>query len=83
MTKCVPVPGILENVAANNDYKPGFAAAMMLKDLQLSQDSAKSVHVETPLGSKATTIYQHFIEQGFGESDFSAIINLLAQEKER
>ncbi|KTD12011.1 3-hydroxyisobutyrate dehydrogenase [Legionella gratiana] len=82
MTKYAPVPGILENVPANNDYKPGFAAAMMLKDLLLSQDSARSVNLETPLGAKATQMYQHFIDQGLGESDFSAIIKLIAQGKE-
>ncbi|VEB39119.1 3-hydroxyisobutyrate dehydrogenase [Legionella sainthelensi] len=72
----------LENVPANNDYKPGFAATMMLKDLLLSQDSAHSVNLETPLGAKATQMYQHFIDQGLGESDFSAIIKLIAQGKE-
>ncbi|MBI2786738.1 MAG: 3-hydroxyisobutyrate dehydrogenase [Legionella longbeachae] len=82
MTKYTPVPGVLENVPANNDYKPGFAAAMMLKDLLLSQNTAQSVHVKTPLGSKATDIYQHLIDQGLGESDFSAIIKLIAQGKE-
>lgn len=82
MTKYVPVPGILDNVPANNDYKPGFAAAMMLKDLLLSQNTAQSVHVKTPLGSKATELYQHFINQGFGESDFSAIIKMIAKTEE-
>lgn len=82
MTKYVPVPGVLENVPANNEYKPGFAAAMMLKDLLLSQNSAQSVHVQTPLGAKATELYQHFIDQGLGELDFSAIIKLIARAKE-
>lgn len=82
MTKYVPVPGILENVPANNEYKPGFAAAMMLKDLLLSQNSALSVQVKTPLGAKATELYQHFIDQGLGELDFSAIIKLIAKAKE-
>lgn len=82
MTKYAPVPGVLENVPANNDYKPGFAAAMMLKDLLLSQDSAQSVNVKTPLGARATSIYQHFIDQGLGNADFSAIIKLISQGEE-
>ncbi|QLZ70653.1 3-hydroxyisobutyrate dehydrogenase [Legionella sp. PC1000] len=82
MTKYAPVAGVLENVPANNDYKPGFAAAMMLKDLLLSQESARSVNVNTPLGAKATAIYQHFIDQGRGNSDFSAIIKLISQGEE-
>lgn len=82
MTKYAPVAGILENVPANNEYQPGFAAGMMLKDLLLSQDSADAVHVHTPLAAKATALYQQFIDQGLGDADFSAIIKLIAQGKE-
>jgi 3-hydroxyisobutyrate dehydrogenase len=82
MSKYAPVPGVLENVPANNEYKPGFAAAMMLKDLILSQNSAQSVKVNTPLGAEATTIYQEFINQGLGDTDFSGIIKLIAQAEE-
>lgn len=82
MTKYAPVPGVLENVPANNEYQPGFAAAMMLKDLLLSQNAAESVHVETTLGAQSTALYQRFIDQGFGELDFSAIIQLINQAKE-
>jgi 3-hydroxyisobutyrate dehydrogenase len=82
MTQYVPVPGLLDNVPASNDYKPGFAAKMMLKDLLLSQESAHLAHVITPLGAHATKMYQHFINQGLGETDFSAIIKLLTQGDE-
>lgn len=82
VSKYIPVPGILENVPANNDYKPGFAAAMMLKDLLLSQAAADSVQLDTPLGAKTTELYQHFVDQGSGGSDFSAIIKLIAQPQE-
>jgi 3-hydroxyisobutyrate dehydrogenase len=82
MTHYAPVPGILNNVPANNEYKPGFTAAMMLKDLLLSQKSAQLVNMTTPLGSKATELYQRFIEQGLGDIDFSAIIKLINQDKE-
>lgn len=82
MTKYVPIPGILDNVPANNDYKPGFAASMMLKDLILSQKSAQLESIQTPLGAKSTAIYQDFIDHGFGDLDFSAIIKLIAESKE-
>ncbi|HAT3858376.1 TPA: 3-hydroxyisobutyrate dehydrogenase [Legionella pneumophila] len=82
MSKYVPVPGILENVPANNDYKPGFAANMMLKDLLLSQNTAQSVHIETPLGAKTTEIYQQFVDQGLGDIDFSAIIKHIGKTQE-
>jgi 3-hydroxyisobutyrate dehydrogenase len=77
MTKYVPVPGILENVPANNEYKPGFTAAMMLKDLNLSQHAAESVQVSTPLGARATALYEQLVELGLAEKDFSAIIKLI------
>ena len=82
MTKYVPVPGILDNVPANNDYKPGFAAAMMLKDLLLSQKAAHQAEVTTPLGAKATELYEDLVEQGFGDADFSVIIKLFAKTEE-
>lgn len=81
LSQYVPVADVLENVPANRDYKPGFAATMMLKDLLLSQQSAENVAVKTPLGAKTTEIYQHFIERGFGELDFSAIIKLIEQQE--
>lgn len=77
MSKYIPVPGVLDNVPANNDYKPGFAAAMMLKDLLLSQDAAQVTQVHTPLGAQATELYQQLVNQGWGEADFSAIIKLI------
>lgn len=78
--KYIPVPGILDNVPANNEYKPGFASAMMLKDLLLSQLSAKSAHVVTPLGAKTTELYQEFVNQGHEGLDFSAIIQMISHE---
>jgi 3-hydroxyisobutyrate dehydrogenase len=82
MSKYVPVPGVLEQVPANHDYQPGFAAAMMLKDLNLSQHAALNAKTPTPLGSAATKIYQQFIDEGKGQLDFSAIIKLLVNQCE-
>lgn len=78
MSKYAPVPGVLENVPANHDYQPGFAAAMMLKDLDLGQQVARTVAVDTPLGAKTTALYQQFIDQGCGALDFSGIIKQIA-----
>lgn len=77
MSHYVPVPGILDQVPANNDYKPGFTAAMMLKDLLLSQQAASQTQQATPLGEHAKALYQEFVNSGQGELDFSAIIKLL------
>ena len=77
MDHYVPVPGVLDNVPANNEYKPGFTVAMMLKDLYLSQRSAESMGVTTPIGQRATEMYQQCLNKGMGECDFSAIIKTL------
>ncbi|MBS0350808.1 MAG: 3-hydroxyisobutyrate dehydrogenase [Proteobacteria bacterium] len=72
-----PVPGVIENVPANNRYQPGFTAAMMLKDLKLSQEAAKLAHVATQMGAKATELYQQWIDHNYGQLDFSSIIQML------
>lgn len=82
MSKYAPLPGLLENTPANNHYKPGFAATMMLKDLLLGHEAAIAANIKLPLGDKTTTLYQEFIDKGHGELDFSAIITLLSKQKE-
>lgn len=77
LTSYCPVPGPVPASPANNEYKAGFAAALMLKDLLLSQDAAQSSGAQTPLGAHATEIYESFTQDGYGKMDFSAIINFL------
>jgi 3-hydroxyisobutyrate dehydrogenase len=77
LTTYCPVPGPVPASPANHDYEPGFAAALMLKDLKLSQAAAEDTGAATPLGAKAALLYQLFADEGFGAKDFSAIINLL------
>jgi 3-hydroxyisobutyrate dehydrogenase len=72
-----PVPGIIEASAANRDYQPGFAAAMMHKDLKLSQEAAAHVGAATPLGAAATSLYTLFVNGGRGGLDYSGIIKLI------
>ncbi|WP_133128576.1 3-hydroxyisobutyrate dehydrogenase [Legionella nagasakiensis] len=81
MSHYAPVPDVLENVPANRDYQPGFTAAMMLKDLRLSQKSAAVAGVHTPLGEHAMELYQQVNNNGMGELDFSAVIKLLTAEQ--
>ena len=81
MSKYVPVAGILDHVPANRDFKPGFAALMMLKDLKLSQEAAHSVDIQTPLGAQATALYQQLVDEGLGDLDFSAVIALMNPKK--
>jgi 3-hydroxyisobutyrate dehydrogenase len=77
LTTYCPVPGPVPNSPANRDYKPGFAAALMLKDLKLSQEAAQAAGAVTPLGAEATQLYALFNQQGQGGTDFSGIINFL------
>ncbi|CDZ47114.1 3-hydroxyisobutyrate dehydrogenase [Neorhizobium galegae] len=77
LTTYCPVPGPVPTSPANNDYKPGFAAALMLKDLTLSQEAAKQSGAATPLGAHAAELYAEFEKTGHGADDFSAIIQML------
>jgi 3-hydroxyisobutyrate dehydrogenase len=77
MTSYCPVPGPVPASPANRDYKAGFTAAMMLKDLKLAQTAARATHATTPLGAGAAAVYDRFVESGGSSVDFSGIIRYL------
>lgn len=77
LTTYCPVPGPVPTSPANRDYQPGFAAALMLKDLLLSQEASKSSGATTPLGQHAADLYKAFAAAGNDGKDFSGIINFL------
>ena len=77
LTTYCPVPGPVPTSPANNDYKPGFAAALMLKDLLLSQEAADASGATTALGKHAAELFQSFVAAGHGGTDFSGIINAI------
>ena len=75
MNAYCPAPGIGPKSPADNDYKPGFAAELMLKDLRLSQMAASSADADTPMGEIATKLYETFVETENGRGmDFSAML---------
>ncbi|GAB5375238.1 MAG: 3-hydroxyisobutyrate dehydrogenase [Acuticoccus sp.] len=74
LTSYCPVPGPLPASPANRDYEPGFAAAMMLKDLDLAAGAADATGVATPLGAEAAALYRAFCDAGGAGSDFSGIV---------
>ena len=74
LTSYCPVPGPVPASPANNGYKPGFASALMVKDLTLAQDAAKAAGAATPLGKHAQELYKEFDAAGNGGVDFSGII---------
>ena len=77
LTSYCPVPGPVPTSPANRDYKAGFTAAMMLKDLNLAQAAARSTRAATPLGAGAAAVYEQFVESEGGAMDFSGIIRFL------
>lgn len=75
MNAYCPAPGVGPKSPADNGYKPGFAAELMLKDLRLSQQAAGAVDADTPMGQLATLLYETFVEQENGRGmDFSAML---------
>lgn len=78
LTNYCPVPGPVPASPANRNYTPGFTAAMMVKDMTLSQNAASAYAAATPVGKRAAELYAEFVESGGGDKDFSAIITMLA-----
>ena len=75
-----PAPGIGPRSPADNGYKPGFAADLMLKDLNLSQKAAESAGAATEMGGHARDIYERFVNAEGGKGrDFSAILEKLSK----
>jgi len=77
-TNC-PVAGPVPTSPANNGFKPGFATALMNKDLHLAMDAVASTGSSAPLGSHAAEIYAEFIasDASHADQDFSAVIEML------
>jgi 3-hydroxyisobutyrate dehydrogenase len=75
MNAYCPAPGIGPQSPADNDYTPGFASELMVKDLGLSQQAAEAADADTPMGAQALELYRQFVdaEDGRGK-DFSAML---------
>lgn len=81
LTGYAPVPDLVPASPANRDYRPGFAAALMLKDLGLAQEGMQAAGVDSQVGGKALELYRRFVEaQGHGGLDFSGIIKQVRGE---
>jgi len=75
MNAYCPAPGVGPTSPADNGYKPGFAAELMLKDLRLSQQAAEASDADTPMGQLAAALYTSFVEEEGGRGmDFSAML---------
>ena len=80
MNAYCPAPGVGPTSPSDNNYEPGFSAALMLKDLKLSQQAAKSAGAKTPIGEKATELYNDFVEKEGGNIDFSGMLRALEEK---
>jgi 3-hydroxyisobutyrate dehydrogenase len=81
MTNHCPVPGPVPTSAANNGFKAGFAASLMVKDMMLSQEAAAGAGASTPLGALAAQLYRMHVSSGEGASDYSSVIKLIRGEE--
>jgi 3-hydroxyisobutyrate dehydrogenase len=80
LTTYCPSPGLVPTSPANRDYAPGFATALMLKDVKLSQAAAEAVDAPTPLAAHALTFYQALADAGEAGRDFSYVYPWLAAQ---
>ena len=79
LTNYCPVPGLVPTSPANNAFKPGFATALMAKDLTLAQAAAQGTGAETELGRHAAEMYARFAREGRAGMDFSGIITAIRE----
>ncbi len=77
MNTHLPIAGIIESSAANNNFKPGYAAKLILKDLLISQEMAKRVKIKTLMGLNALKLYKIFCKLDKKNLDYAAIIKVL------
>ncbi|HQT77805.1 MAG TPA: 3-hydroxyisobutyrate dehydrogenase, partial [Rhodopila sp.] len=75
-----PAPGTVPTAPSARDYAPGFMAALMVKDVKLSQAAADATGSPTPLAAKALSFYQQVVDAGDGAKDFSVVFRWLAQQ---
>jgi 3-hydroxyisobutyrate dehydrogenase len=72
---------VVATAPSNRDYAPGFMAALMLKDVKLSQAAADATGAPTPLAAHALSFYQAVVDAGDGAKDFSVVFRWLAEQK--
>jgi 3-hydroxyisobutyrate dehydrogenase len=77
LTTYCPWPGPVEAAPSNRGYEGGFLTALMLKDLKLAQDAAAKAGATTPMGAQAEALFAMFDGLGFGQKDFSAVLQLM------
>jgi 3-hydroxyisobutyrate dehydrogenase len=77
LTTYCPWPGPVEAAPSNRNYEGGFLTALMLKDLKLAQEAAAKAGASTPMGAGAEAMFALFDNLGYGQKDFSAVLQLM------
>ncbi|MEM7739597.1 MAG: 3-hydroxyisobutyrate dehydrogenase [Pseudomonadota bacterium] len=80
VTTYCPAPGPVPSAPSNNDYKPGFAVDLMLKDLRLASGAADAIGAPTQFGALARETYEQIAKDGYGGIDFSGVMKRLRGE---
>ena len=80
MTSYCPAPGPVPAAPSNNDYKPGFAVDMMLKDLKLAAEAAQGIEANAGFGQRAMEVYAQLSADGHGGLDFSGVMQRIKGE---
>jgi 3-hydroxyisobutyrate dehydrogenase len=79
MTSYAPVPGLVPSAPSNRDFENGFAGALMLKDIRLAIEAARSTGTTTPMALKAEEIYSKYVSNHNPNRDFSGVIDMLRE----
>ncbi|MEV7437457.1 3-hydroxyisobutyrate dehydrogenase [Streptomyces griseoviridis] len=74
-----PVPGPVPASPANRDYRPGFAASLMAKDLGLAANALRAGGVHAELGLRAAELYERYAERAGSAEDFSGIVRTIRE----
>ena len=77
MSTYCPWPEVGPSSPADRSYEGGFLTALMLKDLKLAQEAAARSGASTPMGAQAEALYALFDRLGYGQKDFSAVLQML------
>ena len=68
-----PVKSVGPKSPADNDFKPGFSADLMLKDLTIALKAIEDTNTSAPFGKNAQENFKKMVNQNQGYLDFSAV----------
>ena len=68
-----PIKGVGPTSPADNDFRPGFSADLMLKDLTIALKAIESTNTSAPFGKNSKENFERMVNENQGTLDFSAI----------